>query len=159
MDELSTNPATRLRTFRAGSPESAEAGCPFLLVTSRLDKQTRSNSPSEGGRKLLLQNWQRPKPSHSHSIRQRQHTIVRTITAAAHREDRQLTGSEDGAEQAFQVAAEKCATGMAVFCAQRAVADMQLVAFLFDLDQGAQGRRADLLDGMVQIQLADLCVV
>jgi hypothetical protein len=30
-----------------------QAGCRFLLVTSLLDKQKRSNSPSEGGRKLF----------------------------------------------------------------------------------------------------------
>src|SRR6185312_15108934 len=92
----------------------------------------------------------------NHSIRQRQHAIVRTITAAAHREDRQLAGSEDGVEQAFQVAAEKRAAGMAVFCAQRAVADMQLATILVDVDQGAQRGCADLFERVIKVQLAGL---
>jgi hypothetical protein len=48
-DALSTNPVTRPRTLRARCPQSAEAGGRFLLVTSLLDKQKRSNSPSAGG--------------------------------------------------------------------------------------------------------------
>ena len=34
-------------------PGKRQAGCRFLLVTSLLDKQKRSNSPSAGGRKLF----------------------------------------------------------------------------------------------------------
>jgi hypothetical protein len=35
-------------------PGKRQAGCRFLLVTSLLDKQKRSNSVAEGDRKLLL---------------------------------------------------------------------------------------------------------
>jgi hypothetical protein len=34
-------------------PRKRCAGCLFLLVTSLLDKQKRSNSPSAGGRNAL----------------------------------------------------------------------------------------------------------
>jgi hypothetical protein len=45
MDGLSTNPVTRTRTFRAGSPESAEAGWPSLWFLS-LGHSRERDSPS-----------------------------------------------------------------------------------------------------------------
>ncbi len=52
MDVLSKSqaPAHGLAGQESGK---RQAGCRFLLVTSLLDKQKRSNSPSEGGRKLF----------------------------------------------------------------------------------------------------------
>jgi hypothetical protein len=51
-DALSTNPVARPRTLRAGCPQGAEAGCPSLWLLS-LGQARESDSPSEGGRKLL----------------------------------------------------------------------------------------------------------
>jgi hypothetical protein len=42
-----------LTHFLGRMPRKRCAGCRFLLVTSLLDKQKRSNSPSEGGRNAL----------------------------------------------------------------------------------------------------------
>ena len=43
----------RLTDLPGTMPGKRQVGCRFLLVTSLLDKQKRSNSPSEGGRKLF----------------------------------------------------------------------------------------------------------
>jgi hypothetical protein len=43
----------RLTDLPGRRPGERQAGCRFLLGTSLLDKQKRSTSPSEGGRKLL----------------------------------------------------------------------------------------------------------
>ena len=54
-------------------PGKRQAGCRFLLVTSLLDKQKRSNSPSEGGRKLFASKQQRhPELSRLKSLPQAQ---------------------------------------------------------------------------------------
>ncbi len=52
-DALSTNPVAHPRTRRAGCPEGAPSGWPlfWLLFSGHPEK---SDSPSEGGRKLLL---------------------------------------------------------------------------------------------------------
>lgn len=46
-------PGPGSRTCRPWMGGKRQAGCRFLLVTSLLDTQKRSNSPSAGGRKLL----------------------------------------------------------------------------------------------------------
>src|SRR5574337_347670 len=90
------------------------------------------------------------------SIRQRQHAIVSAITAAAHREDRQFTGTEGGAQHALKEAAEKHAARVAFLSAQWTAVDMQLTTVAFDFDQRTQGRHADLRDRLLQAELAGL---
>src|ERR1700761_8388560 len=57
------------------------------------------------------------------------------------------------AKQALQIATEELATRVPARRADRAVANMQLIAVLLDIGQATQCRHGDALDGIDQWQL------
>ena len=78
-DVLSKNRVAHPHTRRAGGPEGAPSGCRFLLVTSPLEKQRRSNSATDRRTKSLCSRDQRSKTI-AHRVRSYNHGSARTTT-------------------------------------------------------------------------------
>ena len=87
------------------------------------------------------------------SVRYRQYAFVRTTTAATDSEYRQTARRDSPAKQPVQVTTEKLAAGMTTIHAQRAVANMQLLALALDFDKRTQRRHANAFDRLAKGKL------
>src|SRR6185312_10410790 len=112
-DVPSKNPVTRPRTRKAGCLEGAPSGCRFLLVTSTLDKQRRSNSGRDSGTKPLcrLRKHRSKSPPHPNPLPQR--CWGRGRTACVHREPSPPRGfiRHPSYSRCRDAAAPECAPG------------------------------------------------
>jgi hypothetical protein len=81
------------------------------------------------------------------------------MTAAAHLQDRYLARGEGRRQHALQDATEEGATRVTRLGAERAVANVQLSAFVLDVDQSLQCRHADPCDRVSQVERIGLRMV